>query len=153
MLENLGSARDPFRATIGLQAALVQAKLQTFQERLGGFALTAEINTAEASTLCYNLRLESRSNEALRLGQLNEVPKGSTKYEAGLVILAGDLYLNASKPGIAEVLTRAGFCDAAPTARLAAASARHPLEAGRHIDWHLFEALARQTQAQIAESL
>jgi len=37
--------------------------LQTFQERLGGrVALAAEINIAGASTLCYNLHLESRFN-------------------------------------------------------------------------------------------
>jgi endonuclease/exonuclease/phosphatase family metal-dependent hydrolase len=107
-------------------------KLQTFQERLGGrVALAAEINIAEASTLCYNLHLESRSNDELRRAQLNEVLEDS----ACLVILAGDLNLDASKPGTAEALARAGFRDAVPTARLATTPARHLLEAGRHIDW------------------
>jgi len=111
--------------------------LQTFQERLGGrVALTAEINIAGASVLCYNLHLESRSNDELRLGQLNEVLEDSAKYDpACLVILAGDLNLNASKPDIAEVLVQAGFRDAVPTARLATTPARHLLETGRHIDW------------------
>jgi len=111
--------------------------LQTFQERLGGrVALAAEINIAEASTLCYNLHLESRSNDELRLAQLNEVLGDSAKYDSAcLVILAGDLNLNASKPGIAGALARAGFRDAVPTACLATTPARHLLEAGRHIDW------------------
>jgi endonuclease/exonuclease/phosphatase family metal-dependent hydrolase len=111
--------------------------LQTFQERLGGrVALATEIDIAGASTLCYNLHLESRSNDELRLAQLNEVLEDSAKYDsAGLVILAGDLNLDASKPGAAEPLARAGFRDAVPTARLATTPARHLLEAGRHIDW------------------
>ena len=111
--------------------------LQTFQERLGGrVALATEIDIAGASTLCYNLHLESRSNDELRLAQLNEVLEDSAKYDsAGLVILAGDLNLDASKPGIAEPLARAGFRDAVPTAGLATTPARHLLEAGRHIDW------------------
>jgi endonuclease/exonuclease/phosphatase family metal-dependent hydrolase len=111
--------------------------LQTFQERLGGrVALAAEINTAEASTLCYNLHLESRSGDELRCAQLNEVLEDSANYDSAcLVILAGDLNLNASEPGIAGALARAGFRDAVPTARLATTPARHLLEAGRHIDW------------------
>ncbi len=111
--------------------------LQTFQERLGGrIALATEINIAGASTLCYNLHLESRSNDDLRLAQLNEVLEDSTKYDSAyLVILAGDLNFNASKPGIAGVLARAGFRDAVPTASLETTPARHLLEAGRHIDW------------------
>jgi endonuclease/exonuclease/phosphatase family metal-dependent hydrolase len=112
-------------------------KLQTFQERLGGrVALAAELQIAETSTLCYNLHLESRSNDDLRLAQLNEVLEDSARYDpACLVILAGDLNLNASKPGVAEALARTGFRNAAPTARLATTPARHLLEAGRHIDW------------------
>jgi len=111
--------------------------LQTFQERLGGrAALAAEINIAGASTLCYNLHLESRSNNELRLAQLNEVLEDSAKFDsAWLVILAGDLNLNASMPGIAGALAEAGFRDVVPTARLATTPARHLLEAGRHIDW------------------
>jgi endonuclease/exonuclease/phosphatase family metal-dependent hydrolase len=112
-------------------------KLQTFQERLGGrVALAAEINIAGASTLCYNLHLESRSSDELRRAQLNEVLEDSAKYDSAcLVIMAGDLNLNASKPGIAGALARAGFREVVPTARLATTPARHLLEAGRHIDW------------------
>ena len=79
--------------------------------------------------------MESRSNGELRSAQLNDVLEDSAKYDSAcLVILAGDLNLNASKPGIAGALARAGFRDAVPTARLATTPARHLLEAGRHID-------------------
>jgi endonuclease/exonuclease/phosphatase family metal-dependent hydrolase len=112
-------------------------KLQTFQERLGGrVALAAEIHVPETSTLCYNLHLESRSNDELRSAQLNEVLQDSAKYDSTwLIVLAGDLNLNASQPGIAGALARAGFHDAVPTRRLATTPVRHLLEAGRHIDW------------------
>jgi endonuclease/exonuclease/phosphatase family metal-dependent hydrolase len=112
-------------------------RLQTFQERLGGrIGLATEINIAGVSTLCYNLHLESRSSDELRLAQLNEVLDDSAKYDpARLVILAGDLNLDASKSGIAEALARAGFRDAVPTARVATTPERHLLDAGHHIDW------------------
>lgn len=112
-------------------------KLETFQERLGGrIALAAEVNAADTSALCYNLHLESRDKDELRLAQLNEVLEDSAKHDsARLVVLAGDFNLNASKPGVAELLGRAGFHDVVPTARLATTPARHLLGPGRHIDW------------------
>ena len=130
-------------------------KLQTFQERLGGrIALATEINIAGASTLCYNLHLESRSSDELRLAQLREVLDDSTKYaSACLVILAGDLNLNASKPGIAEALARAGFRDAVPTARLATTPGRHLLEAGRHIDWAFVRGLGQADAGKVHRSV
>jgi endonuclease/exonuclease/phosphatase family metal-dependent hydrolase len=130
-------------------------KLQTLQERLGGrIALATEINISGASTLCYNLHLESRSNDELRLAQLNEVLDDSAKYDSAcLVILAGDLNLNASKPGIAEALARAGFRDAVPTARLATTTARHLLEAGRHIDWAFLRGLGQADAGKVHGSV
>ncbi len=112
-------------------------KLQTFQERLGGrIALAAEISIQGVSIISYNLHLESRSNDELRIAQLNEVLLDSGVYDsAQLVVVAGDLNLNASKSAIADVLARAGFRDVVPTSRVPTTPARHVLEAGRHIDW------------------
>jgi endonuclease/exonuclease/phosphatase family metal-dependent hydrolase len=111
--------------------------LQTFQERLGGrIALVSEIDIQGFPIVTYNLHLESRSDDDLRLAQLNEVLHHAATYDpARLVILAGDLNLNASKPRVSEVLARAGFRDAVPTAQVATTPRRHLLEAGRHIDW------------------
>jgi endonuclease/exonuclease/phosphatase family metal-dependent hydrolase len=130
-------------------------KLQTFQERLGGrIALAAEINIAEASALCYNLHLESRSDDDLRLAQLNEVLEDSANYDsARLIILAGDLNLNAAKPGIAEALARAGFRNALPTARMATTPARHLLETGRHIDWAFVRGLGQADAGKVYGSV
>jgi endonuclease/exonuclease/phosphatase family metal-dependent hydrolase len=112
-------------------------KLQTFQERLGGrIALATEINVAGISIIVYNLHLESRANDELRLAQLDEVLCDSSAYgSVRPLILAGDLNLNASRPGVADKLADAGFRIAVPTARMPTTPARHLLEAGRHIDW------------------
>jgi endonuclease/exonuclease/phosphatase family metal-dependent hydrolase len=80
--------------------------------------------------------LESRSNDELRLAQLNEVLLDTGVYDSTqLVVVAGDLNLNASKSVVTDALERAGFRDAVPTSRVPTTPARHLLEAGRHIDW------------------
>jgi len=111
--------------------------LEPFQERLGGrIALAAEIEIAGASIVAYNLHLESRANDELRLSQFEEVLRDAAAYNATRpIILSGDLNLNASKLGVTEVLARTGFRDAAPTARVATTPPRHLLDGGRHIDW------------------
>jgi endonuclease/exonuclease/phosphatase family metal-dependent hydrolase len=112
-------------------------KLQTFQDRLGGrIALAAEISIQGVSTICYNLHLESRSNDELRLAQFNEVLQDAGVYDSTqLVVVAGDLNLDASKSVVADVLARARFRDVVPTSRVPTTPARNLLEAGRHIDW------------------
>ena len=67
---------------------------------------------------------------------MNEVLNDAGGYDSTqLVVVAGDLNLNASKPVVMDSLARAGFLDVAPTARIPTTPARHLLEAGRHIDW------------------
>ncbi len=98
--------------------------------------MAAEIEISGASIVTYNLHLESRASDELRLAQLEEVLRDAAAYDATRpTILSGDLNLNASKLGVTEVLARTGFRDAAPTARVATTPPRHWLEAGRHIDW------------------
>lgn len=112
-------------------------RLEPFQERLGGrIALATEIDIAGLSLVTYNMHLESRANDALRVSQLEEVVRDAAAYDAARpLILSGDLNLNASKLGVTEVLVRSGFRDAVPTARVATTPPRHLLEGGRHIDW------------------
>jgi endonuclease/exonuclease/phosphatase family metal-dependent hydrolase len=112
-------------------------RLQTFQERLGGrIALVSEISIQGLSIVSYNLHLESRSNDELRIAQLNEVLQDARGYDSSqLIVVAGDLNLNASKSPIAAVLARSEFRDVVPTSRVATTPPRHVLETGRHIDW------------------
>jgi endonuclease/exonuclease/phosphatase family metal-dependent hydrolase len=111
--------------------------LAPFQERLGGrIALVSEIKISSVSIVSYNLHLESRANNELRLAQLDEVLKDAKAYEpARMAVIAGDLNMNASNPSPAGAIARAGFINAVPTDRLASTPARHLLEPGRHIDW------------------
>lgn len=130
-------------------------KLQTFQERLGGrIALVSEIDLQGLRIVTYNLHLESRSDDDLRLAQLNEVVAHAATYDATqLLILAGDLNLDASKPRVSEVLTDAGFRDAVPTARVATTPHRHFLEPGRHIDWAFVRGSAQPNVGRVLTSV
>ena len=112
-------------------------KTEPFQERLGGrIALVSEINISAFSVVFYNLHLESRGNDELRLAQLDEVLKDARSYvPARLAVIAGDLNLNASKSSPADAIARNGFIHAVPAGRTATTPARHILEPGRHIDW------------------
>jgi endonuclease/exonuclease/phosphatase family metal-dependent hydrolase len=130
-------------------------KLQTFQERLGGrIALVSEIDLQSLPIVTYNLHLESRSDDELRMAQLNEVLEHAATCDPGcLLILAGDLNLNASKPRVLEVLTRAGFREAVPTARVATTPQRHLLEPGRHIDWAFVRSSSQPNAGKVLKSV
>jgi endonuclease/exonuclease/phosphatase family metal-dependent hydrolase len=126
-----------------------------FQERLGGrIALVSEIKISGLSVVSYNLHLESRANDELRLAQLDEVLKDARLYKpADLTVIAGDLNLNASDHAPAEAIARAGFTDAAPTSRLATTPARHLLEPGRHIDWAFVRVPMQTDKGRIHNSI
>ena len=130
-------------------------KLQTFQERLGGrIALSAEISIQSASIVCYNLHLESRSNDELRLAQLNEVLQDAGDCDSTQpIVVAGDLNLNASKPAIADVLARVGFRDVVPSSRVPTTPSRHLLEAGRHIDWAFVRGPVKEDAGKVHRSV
>lgn len=112
--------------------------VEPFQERLGGrIALVADINIpGGASIISYNLHLESRATDELRLAQMDEVLRDARAYgPTRPTVIAGDLNLDASKPPSASTIAQSGFVHAVPTARLATTPSRHLLESGRHIDW------------------
>jgi endonuclease/exonuclease/phosphatase family metal-dependent hydrolase len=85
-----------------------------FQERLGGrIALVAEINVGGSKLVTYNLHLESRANDQLRVSQMEEVLSDSACYGPQCrLVVAGDLNLDVSKHGAAMTWARAGFRDA-----------------------------------------
>ena len=130
-------------------------KLQAFQERLGGrIALVSEIGIQGLPIVTYNLHLESRDNDDLRQAQLNEVLwNAAINDPTRLLILAGDLNFNASSPRIAELLARAGFREAVPTARVATTPRRHLLHAGHHIDWAFVRGSSQPTSGRVLKSV
>jgi endonuclease/exonuclease/phosphatase family metal-dependent hydrolase len=104
--------------------------------------------------LTYNLHLESRSDDNLRLAQLNEVLQHAAAIDPGRVlIVAGDLNLNASKPQASELLSHAGFREAVPTAGFATTPHRHLLEPGHHIDWAFVRGSSQPNAGKVLKSV
>ena len=130
-------------------------KLEPFQERLGGrIALVSEIDLSGVSVVSYNLHLESRADDELRVAQLDEVLRDArATARERLTVIAGDLNLDASKPSPARALTRDGFIQAVPTGRVASTPARHLLESGRHIDWAFVRGPAQVSQGRVHNSI
>jgi endonuclease/exonuclease/phosphatase family metal-dependent hydrolase len=130
-------------------------KLQAVQERLGGrIALVSEIDVQGLPILTYNLHLESRSDDDLRLTQFGEVLQHTATFDpARLLIVAGDLNLNASTPRVSELLSRAGFREAVPTAHIATTPRRHLLEPGRHIDWAFVRGSSQPNAGKVLKSV
>jgi endonuclease/exonuclease/phosphatase family metal-dependent hydrolase len=88
------------------KARWFKPNLEPFQQRLGGrVALASEFEGAGVPIVCYNLHLESRGNDELRLTQMSEVLRDAVEYGSRcLQIIAGDLNLNASKKPAEEAL-------------------------------------------------
>jgi endonuclease/exonuclease/phosphatase family metal-dependent hydrolase len=73
-------------------------RTEPFQERIGGrIALVTEIGGAGRGLTAYNLHLESRGNNELRLAQLEEVLQDAAKYALqSPALVAGDMNFDAS---------------------------------------------------------
>ena len=112
-------------------------RIEPFQERLGGrIALVTEINVAGSKVLTYNLHLESRSNDDLRLSQIQEVLSDVARQDHWCpIVIAGDFNLDASKGGAASVLAMGGFQNAIVAPRTPTTPAHHLFESGRKIDF------------------
>ena len=109
--------------------------LPVFQERIGNrIALFSEIDVAGRSVAVFNLHLESRGANRLRVAQLAETLAYAGRYPAPLpVLIAGDLNLDVSGEQSAMAIRGAGFLDAVDTARVPT-TIRKGLHPGRSID-------------------
>ena len=112
-------------------------RVEPFQERLGGrIALVAEISVPGCNLVTYNLHLESRANDELRISQMDEVLSDSARYGPQcMLVVAGDLNLDASKHGTAMTLARAGLRNAVGAVPTPTTPPRRLFEQGRQIDW------------------
>jgi endonuclease/exonuclease/phosphatase family metal-dependent hydrolase len=112
-------------------------RIEPFQERLGGrIALVCEINVAGSKLLTYNLHVESRGNDELRLSQIEEVLSDAARQDRGSpIIIAGDFNLDASRGAVHMAFARAGFQDAVASARTPTTPSRGLFEPGHRIDW------------------
>lgn len=125
--------------------------IEPFQERLGGrIALVAEINVAGRKLVTYNLHLESRGTDALRISQLGEVLADVTCCDADRpVVVAGDFNLDASREPVARALANAKFQDTVASPRARTTPARGLFEAGRRIDWAFIRGPLRASSGQV----
>jgi len=112
-------------------------RIAPFQERLGGrIALVADVNLAGKKLLIYNLHLESRANNELRLSQVEEVLSDVARQDPQRpLVVAGDFNLDASMGGTASALANAGFQDVIGALRTPTTPSRRLLEPGHRIDW------------------
>lgn len=130
-------------------------KVEPFQERLGGrIALVSDVNISGISVISYNLHLESRADDRLRIAQLDEVLRDARMCKPRcLTIIAGDLNLNASKLAPAQAIAREQFTAAVPAARIATTPPRHLLEPGRHIDWAFVRGFAQSDKGRVHHAI
>jgi endonuclease/exonuclease/phosphatase family metal-dependent hydrolase len=126
-------------------------KIEPFQERRGGrIALVAEINVAGQKLVTYNLHLESRGTDTLRISQLGDVLSDATCYKAECpIIVAGDLNLDASSEAVASAVEKAGFQDAVTAPHIPTTPARGLFEGGRQIDWAFVRGPVRACSGQV----
>jgi endonuclease/exonuclease/phosphatase family metal-dependent hydrolase len=85
-----------------------------FQPRRGGrMALTAELAFGGTRLVIYNLHLESKGDDNLRLSQLAEAVQDSLRYSPDTpILLAGDLNTGHSPSPLRRYLLSEGFVDA-----------------------------------------
>src|SRR5246127_5126418 len=126
-------------------------RVEPFQERLGGrIALVTDINVAGSKLLIYNLHLESRPNDELRLAQIEEVLSDVARQDSQRpLIVAGDFNLDASKNSAASAFATAGFRDAIAVSRTPTTPSHHLFEAGRRIDWVFIRGPIRASSGRV----
>ena len=94
----------------------------------GGSRLVAEANIYGRKVVTYNLHLESRGADELRVRQLNEVLADSRRYvDRPRFVVAGDFNLDAGAGDAARALGDAGFHDAVRIARASDHSRARPV--------------------------
>ena len=110
---------------------------EPFQERLGGrIALVTEIEMFGRTIIVYNLHLESRGNNDLRLSQLNEVLADAARNRpGGSILVAGDLNCDVSNTVAAPAIRDAGFRNALAARATGTTPAHGLLQRSRSIDW------------------
>ncbi len=126
-------------------------RIEPFQERLGGrIALAADVEIPGQTLATYNLHLESKESDALRVSQLSEVLTDAGGRTSDRVrLIAGDLNLNASEGEAGAALKQAGFRDAVGLPSVRTRPARGLLDQGRSIDWIFLAGELKSSEGQV----
>ena len=107
-------------------------KWSVFQPRRGGrMALAAELLLGNTRLVIYDLHLESKGDDGLRLAQLTEVVQDSLRYPRETpILLAGDLNTHQAPSPLRRYLLSAGFVDASD-----GCDCHGTIRDGRTLDW------------------
>jgi endonuclease/exonuclease/phosphatase family metal-dependent hydrolase len=126
-------------------------RTEPFQERLGGrIALVTEVEVQGTDFAVYNLHLESRGNNTLRLSQLKEVLEdAATNGSRVPTLLAGDLNLDVSEGQTPLLIQATGFRNVFGQARLDTTPAHKLFGGPRAIDWAFVSGPVEATQGQV----
>ena len=124
--------------------------IPAFQRRLGGrIALVTETAIHGRKVVSYNLHLESRGNDELRLRQLNEVLADCRRYvDHPMLLIGGDFNLRAGDGDSARALRDAGFHDAVRLPERPTTTAHH----ARAIDW-IFVSEASDCEGRVHDDI
>ena len=112
-------------------------KISLFQERLGGrIALVTDVQAPGTRLAVYNLHLESRGDEDLRLAQLAEAIEDAARHTRDMpALLAGDLNFDVSHAAPACALNNVGFRNALGLPSPHTTTPRGLFRRPRKIDW------------------
>ncbi len=107
------------------------------QRRLGGrIALVTEALIYSKRLVTYNLHLESKGSDILRVQQLRETLEDAGRHnQSSLVIVGGDFNTNAADGAACATLRGAGFHDAVGLPAVPTTVVRAPFQQPRSIDW------------------
>ena len=112
-------------------------QISLFQERLGGrIALVTEVRMQRKRLAVYNLHLESKGDENLRLAQLEEAIGDAAAHTQEIpTLLAGDLNFDVSHAVPAGALHQVGFRSALELPSPRTTTPRGLFRRPRTIDW------------------
>jgi endonuclease/exonuclease/phosphatase family metal-dependent hydrolase len=128
-----------------------------FQERLGGrIALVTDVDVPGRAMTVYNLHLESRGDQRLRVAQLTEALDDAMHAPQHPVLIAGDLNFDISARDIAALIEKKGFRNVFQSSRSPTRPPHTLFGDPRSIDWALVSgpvsAVRREAQTSVNAS-
>ena len=129
-------------------------KLPFFQRRLGSrMVLRSDVSIGNRTLAVYNLHLESRSDDSLRLSQLIESLEDANRSSSNVpVIVAGDFNFDITQPRPSSAIANASFYN--PFAGLAMQTTRPPrFGRGKAVDWILVRGSLGTASPQVHSSV
>ena len=126
-------------------------RTEPFQERLGGrIALVTQVDVMGRDFNVYNLHLESRGGDNLRLSQLKQAVDDAARYLPRTpTLLAGDLNFDIADGDAAMLIQRSGFRNVLGQSRLYTRPPRGLFGTPRSIDWALVSGQVEATQTKV----